>query len=115
MTSPLFSNHGRFDRKIATDQESTGQICRNLLSGVVIVKTCWKNDAPYRQAHLEGLNQQKERGILITIGPTADLSQVFAIYQAASESEVRELIEADPYWQNGIWTEYQVKEWIQAI
>ncbi|MFM7905079.1 MAG: YciI family protein, partial [Microcystis sp.] len=50
-----------------------------------------------------------------TIGPTADLSQVFAIYQAASESEVRELIEADPYWQNGIWTEYQVKEWIQAI
>ena len=71
--------------------------------------------APYRQAHLEGLNQQKERGILITIGPTADLSQVFGIYQAASESEVRELIEADPYWQNGIWTEYQVKEWIQAI
>ncbi|TRU36577.1 MAG: hypothetical protein EWV78_08715 [Microcystis aeruginosa Ma_MB_F_20061100_S20D] len=70
---------------------------------------------PYRQAHLEGLNQQKERGILVTIGPTADLSQVFAIYQAASESEVRELIEADPYWQNGIWTEYQVKEWIQAI
>ncbi|NCS25751.1 MAG: hypothetical protein GPI96_15115 [Microcystis aeruginosa BS13-02] len=41
--------------------------------------------------------------------------QVFGIYQAASESEVRELIEADPYWQNGIWTEYQVKEWIQAI
>ena len=71
--------------------------------------------APYRQAHLEGLNQQKERGILVTIGPTADLSQVFAIYQAASESEVRELIESDPYWQNGIWTEYQVKEWIQAI
>ena len=47
--------------------------------------------APYRQAHLEGLNQQKERGILITIRPTADLSQVFGIYQAASESEVREL------------------------
>jgi uncharacterized protein YciI len=46
---------------------------------------------PYRQAHLEGLNQQKERGILITIGPTADLSQVFGIYQAASESKVREL------------------------
>ncbi len=79
----------------------------------------WENvvekRAPYRQAHLEGLNQQKERGILVTIGPTADLSQVFAIYQAASESEVRELIESDPYWQNGIWTEYQVKEWIQAI
>ena len=82
-----------------------GSYCENVL----------EKRAPYRQAHLEGLNQQKERGILVTIGPTADLSQVFAIYQAASESEVRELIESDTYWQNGIWTEYQVKEWIQAI
>ena len=57
-----------------------GSYCENVL----------EKRAPYRQAHLEGLNQQKERGILITIGPTADLSQVFAIYQAASESEVRE-------------------------
>ena len=71
--------------------------------------------APYRQAHLEGLNLGKKRVIFINIGLRADLSQVFAIYQAASQSEVRELIEADPYWQNGIWTEYQVKEWIQAI
>ena len=58
-----------------------GSYCENVL----------EKRAPYRQAHLEGLNQQKERGILVTIGPTADLSQVFAIYQAASESEVREL------------------------
>ena len=71
--------------------------------------------SPYRQVHLEGLNQQKERGILITIGPTADLSQDFGIYKVASESEVRELIEADTYSQNAIWTEYPVKEWIQAI
>ncbi|TRU42170.1 MAG: hypothetical protein EWV50_04125, partial [Microcystis aeruginosa Ma_MB_F_20061100_S20] len=46
-----------------------GSYCENLL----------EKRAPYRQAHLEGLNQQKERGILVTIGPTADLSQVFAI------------------------------------
>ncbi len=58
-----------------------GSYCENVL----------EKRAPYRQAHLEGLNQQKERGILVTIGPTADLSQVFAIYQAASQSEVREL------------------------
>ncbi len=58
-----------------------GSYCENVL----------EKRAPYRQAHLEGLNQQKERGILITIGSTADLSQVFGIYQAASESEVREL------------------------
>ncbi|HLO84188.1 MAG TPA: YciI family protein [Nostocaceae cyanobacterium] len=70
---------------------------------------------PYRQAHLEGLAKQKESGILITIGPTKDVTKVFGIYEAEDESIVRQLIEADPYWQNGIWTEYSVKEWIQVF
>jgi len=70
---------------------------------------------PYRQAHLDGLKAQKEAGTLLTIGPTKDLKQVFALYDAPNEKTVRELVENDPYWQNGIWTEYQVKEWIQAF
>lgn len=70
---------------------------------------------PYRQAHLEGLANQKEAGILVTIGPTKDLSQFFAIYEAASQDQVQALIEGDPYWQNGIWTSYKILEWIQAI
>ena len=70
---------------------------------------------PYRQAHLDGLAKQKEAGVLVTIGPTKDLTKVFGIYEAKSEAIVRELIEADPYWQNGVWTEYDVKEWIQAL
>ena len=71
--------------------------------------------APHRQAHLDGLAQQKEAGVLVTIGPTKDLTKVFGIYEAESEAIVRELIEADPYWQSGVWTEYDVKEWIQAL
>lgn len=71
--------------------------------------------APYREAHLAGLHQQKADGLLVTIGPTQDLTKVFGIYEAESEQQVRELVENDPYWQNGIWTEYAVKEWIQAI
>nr|WP_317264923.1 YciI family protein [Arthrospira sp. SH-MAG29] len=70
---------------------------------------------PYRQEHLQGLKEQKESGVLITIGPTKDLTQVFGIYEAGSEAIVRDLVEADPYWKNGIWTEYDVKEWIQAF
>ena len=70
---------------------------------------------PYRQAHLDGLAKQKQSGILITIGPTKDVTKVFGIYEAESEAKVRQLVEADPYWQNGIWTEYEVKEWIQAF
>lgn len=71
--------------------------------------------APYRQAHLDGLHLQRVDGILVTLGPTKDLTKVFGIYEAASVEQVQQLIEADPYWQNGIWTEYEVKEWIQAI
>ncbi|MCY7283390.1 MAG: YciI family protein [Cyanobacteria bacterium CAN_BIN43] len=70
---------------------------------------------PFRQAHLEGLAQQKAAGTLITIGPTKDLTQVFGIYEAENEAIVRQLVEADPYWQNGVWTMYEVKEWIQAF
>ena len=71
--------------------------------------------APHRQAHLDGLAAQKATGTLITIGPTKDLSLFFAIYDAESEGAVRQLVEGDPYWQNQIWTEYEVKEWIQAL
>jgi uncharacterized protein len=71
--------------------------------------------APFRQAHLDRLAQLKAAGQVITIGPTKDLTQVFGIYEAEDEATVKQLVEADPYWQNGIWTEYQVKEWIQAF
>jgi uncharacterized protein len=71
--------------------------------------------APFRDAHLEGLTQQKNEGVLVTLGPTEDLTKVFGIYEAPDEATVRSLIEGDPYWVNGIWTEYEVKAWIQAI
>lgn len=71
--------------------------------------------APYRQAHLDGLAEQKAAGTLITIGPTKDVTKVFGIYEAKDEATVRQLVEADPYWQHGIWTEYDVREWVQAF
>lgn len=71
--------------------------------------------APFRDAHLAGLAKQKESGVLSTIGPTKDLTKVFAIYEAEDEAAVRQLVEADPYWVNGVWTEYDVREWIQAF
>jgi uncharacterized protein len=71
--------------------------------------------APHRQAHLDGLAQQKADGILITLGPTQDLTQVFGIYDAPDIETVKALIEGDPYWKHGVWTSYEVKEWIQAI
>ncbi len=83
----------------------TGTYCENVL----------EKREPYRAAHLEGLKQQHADGLLLTIGPTKDLTEVYGIYEAADATTVRHLVESDPYWQNGIWTSYEVKEWIQAI
>ncbi|MBF2000658.1 MAG: YciI family protein [Synechococcales cyanobacterium C42_A2020_086] len=82
-----------------------GSYCDNVL----------EKRAPYRQAHLDRLAQLKQDGQLVTLGPTQDLTQVFGIYDAPDEATVRRLIEDDPYWQHGIWTSYNVKEWIQAF
>ncbi|MFO8038671.1 MAG: YciI family protein [Sodalinema sp.] len=82
-----------------------GRYCENAL----------EKRQPYRQAHLDGLAQQKDSGILVTLGPTADNTQVFGIYEAEDEASVRQLIENDPYSKHGIWTEYEVKAWIQAF
>ncbi len=82
-----------------------GTYCENVLE---------KRD-PYRQDHLDGLAKQKASGLLITLGPTKDTTKVFGIYEAEDEATVRQLVENDPYWKNGIWTEYCVKEWIQAF
>jgi uncharacterized protein len=71
--------------------------------------------APYRQAHLDRLSALKEAGAVVTIGPTKDLTRVFGVYEADDEAAVRQLVEEDPYWLNGIWTEYDVMEWIQAF
>jgi hypothetical protein len=71
--------------------------------------------APYRQAHLDRLTQLKAAGQVITIGPTKDITRVFGVYEAETEAAARQLVEDDPYWQNGIWTEYELLEWIQAL
>lgn len=71
--------------------------------------------APYRQAHLDRLAQLKAAGSIVTLGPTQDLTMVFGVYDAPDEAAARTLIEEDPYWSAGIWTEYHLKEWIQAF
>lgn len=82
-----------------------GSYCENVM----------EKRAPHRQAHLDGLAQQKESGVLVTLGPTQDATMVFGIYEAPDEATVKALVEGDPYWKNGIWTDYQIREWIQAF
>ena len=82
-----------------------GSYCENAL----------EKRTPYREAHLEGLTAQKEQGFLTALGPTVDNTKVFGTYEADSADDVRMMVENDPYWKNGIWTEYEVYEWNQVF
>ncbi|MCH6567967.1 MAG: hypothetical protein IH801_06335 [Nitrospinae bacterium] len=70
---------------------------------------------PYRAEHLARLQALKDEGKVVTIGPTKDVTKLFAILEVEGEDEARRLIEEDPYWTGGIWTGYELHEWIQAF
>ncbi|MCP9808796.1 YciI family protein [Cyanobium sp. HWJ4-Hawea] len=70
---------------------------------------------PFREAHLAGLQQLKDAGTLVTLGPTQTSSHVFGIYEASSQVEVEALVKGDIYWREGIWTAVEIYPWIQAF
>ena len=70
---------------------------------------------PFREEHLARLQSLKQQGTLITLGPTEWSTHVFGIFEAQEQSVVRDLVEADVYWREGIWTEFEVYPWIQAF
>lgn len=70
---------------------------------------------PFREEHLAGLRQQQQDGILVTLGPTEGSTHVFGIYEAESREQVEQLVKADIYWRQGIWTAVEVHPWIQAF
>ena len=70
---------------------------------------------PYRDEHLSRLQQLKDAGTLVTLGPTEGSTHVFGIFEAESRHQVEELVHSDVYWREGIWTAVEVHPWIQAL
>ncbi|MFM7267193.1 MAG: YciI family protein [Cyanobium sp.] len=70
---------------------------------------------PFREEHLAGLRQQKESGVLLTLGPTVGSTHVFGLYEAENQEVVEALVKGDIYCRQGIWTEVAVYPWIQAF
>ncbi|MEV5890900.1 YciI family protein [Nonomuraea fuscirosea] len=50
-----------------------------------------------RPAHREHLRRLKEQGRLVTAGPWADDSGALHVYEVADETELRDILERDPY------------------
>ena len=71
--------------------------------------------APFREEHLHRLSLLKEKGILITLGPTKCNRYVFGIFKSGDIEYVRGLIKEDVYWREGIWTDYEIYSWTQAF
>ena len=71
--------------------------------------------APFREAHLAGLQALKEAGTLVTLGPTEGSTHVFGIFEAEDQAAVETLVKSDIYLREGIWTAVAVYPWIQAF
>ena len=70
---------------------------------------------PFRKQHLNRLKNLKDSNILVTLGPTKCIKYLFGIFNAKDKNELRELIEKDIYWQEGIWISFEIYPWIQAF
>ena len=70
---------------------------------------------PFREQHLNRLKSLKDRNILVTLGPTKCTKYLFGVFNANDEKELKDIIEEDIYWENGIWINYEIYPWIQAF
>ena len=70
---------------------------------------------PYRAEHLAELQQLKDEGMLLTLGPTEGSTHVFGLFEAADQATVERALKANIYWRHGIWTSLEIHPWIQAF
>jgi len=70
---------------------------------------------PFREQHLNRLKYLKDRGILVTLGPTKCTKYLFGIFNANDANELKDLIEDDIYWEKGILINYDIYPWVQAF
>jgi uncharacterized protein YciI len=67
--------------------------------------------AELRPVHRQYLVSLRERGQLAAAGPFTDDSGALIIYEAPSREEAEKLLQGDPFHQNGIFLQYQLRPW----
>jgi len=65
--------------------------------------------APVRSRHLARIGELKLAGVIIEAGAFADMSGSLILLRAPSEEAARALLEADVYWQAGVWTGFRIR------
>lgn len=64
-----------------------------------------------RPKHREYLTTLREQGKLVTAGPFGDETGALLLYDVSSESELREILTADPYTPADVYDIVLLQEW----
>jgi hypothetical protein len=71
---------------------------------------------PFRQAHLQLINDAHARGLIVMAGAMGDPPDGgLLIFRADSPAAVEAFVEADPYVTSGIVTGWRVRQWNVVI
>ena len=74
-----------------------------------------ENMAKERISHIEYNRALKKEGKLLCAGPVTDYSWALIIYAVESEEEAKTLIEGDPFFKCGYFTDYEIYGWYNRI
>ncbi|MCS7168186.1 MAG: YciI family protein [Gemmatales bacterium] len=64
-----------------------------------------------RPIHRQYLTQLKEQGKLVASGPFIDDSGALIVYEAQDRDEAEQLLRNDPFCQEGIFINWQLRPW----
>jgi uncharacterized protein len=65
--------------------------------------------APVRSRHLARIGELQAAGVIIEAGAFADMTGSLLLLRAPSEEVARAVLEADVYWQAGVWSGFRIR------
>lgn len=72
--------------------------------------------APLRAAHLQLAQQYSAEGKILLGGAFADpIDSAAVVFKTDTKEDVEKFVHADPYVQNGIVTEWKIREWTVVL
>jgi uncharacterized protein len=72
--------------------------------------------APFREEHLRLARQAHDRGELILGGALADpVDKALLVFHCNSPAAIETFVQNDPYVQNGLVTQWEIRPWTVAI
>jgi uncharacterized protein YciI len=65
---------------------------------------------PFRKPHIDRVTALRTRGQFVSGGPSTDGKTADLFFRGDTESEIRALIEADPYWTGRVWEAFTIRQ-----